>query len=162
MDKKSVGIFIIGLGALAFMKYLGFPLGNLFNYIVGAGLLLGFLQGVKDNKARTWMMIVGIFFLTKGVDHSVSTNFLFRYISDYVDTFIWGLGFYSVYALGKQTQSIHHKNFGWALGIAKFLFVIGIIGLVFSLFGFAFTFVFKYLWAIILIAIGVSMLKNSR
>lgn len=162
MEKKNLGYIIIGLGLLSILKYVGVPLGNLFNYIIGAGLLLGYLQTAKDGQAKTWLMVIGVFFVSKGVLNSVNTSFLLKYVDEFISPFITGLGFYSIYVIGEQTSYAHDKSFDWAKGISKFFFFIGSVVLVFSLFGFAVGFAFKHFWPIVLISLGISMLVKNK
>ena len=162
MEKKSFAYVIMGLGILSLLKYMGVPLGNLFNYMIGAGLLLGYLQTTRDGQAKTWLMVIGVFFITKGVLNSVNTSFLLKYVDEFISPFLTGLGFYSIYVIGEQTSHAHDKSFEWAKRISKFFFFIGTIVLVFSLFGFAVGFVFKHFWPIVLISLGLSMLVKNK
>lgn len=162
MERKSLAYIIIGLGLIALLKYVGVPMENLFNYIVGAGLLLGFVQTTKDGHSKNWLMVLGVFFMTKGVLGSIETSFIFSYVEGFIDPFVIGLGFFSIYYIGEQTSYAHTKSYGWALGWSKFFFGIGMFVVVMSFFGFAIGFVFTYFWPVVLISLGVSILLKNK
>jgi len=162
MERKSIAYMIIGLGILALLKYVGVPMENLFNYIIGAGLLLAYVQTAKDGRSKNWLMIIGVFFVTKGVLGSINDSFIFAAVEDYLSPFIIGLGFYSIYFIGEHTSYAHYKDYNWAKGIAKFFFFIGTFALVMSFFGFAIGFVFRHFWPIVLISLGASILLKGK